>query len=120
MDSGKKVYEDLSPIWGKNAHVGVKKSFFKIFTIVMFIYLHYPIIIHISKKILRVDSEKKVYEVLGPICAKKYPLVWKQKDIFQKIYYFHLCPLAVVSANFNGLKKLCKDRNFYYQAYWFY
>ena len=50
-------------------YFGIKQSFFKLFSIVNFVYTKYTINVYNSKKILGLNSAKK-NEVLGPVLGK--------------------------------------------------
>ena len=70
--------------------------FFKVFTNTTFPCLQCHIIFKNFRKVLPVDSENNMYEVLGPICDKMMHF-WNQYEFFSK----HL--LLFISFNYSGL-----------------
>ena len=69
------------------SYFGAKRSFFRIFTTVIFVNLEWPIIALSFKKILQVDSKNKVYKLLGPIWSKNVTFLVKN-EFYQKIEYW--------------------------------
>ena len=90
------------------------QSFFKIFTNVTFVYLLWPIILQNFKRISLVDSENKVYQVLGRI-RDKNALFLGQQEYFCNIHYFYFCLLIMLNSKNLG-PKLTHGKNDLYWA----
>ena len=88
------LYNVLDLIWGKNASpkIGPKKVFSK-YSVMWPLFTYRTLSSHkISKKILRVDSEKKEYKVLSPVLSKKRPI------LVPKVKYSLFLPLVTNNA----------------------
>ena len=84
MDSKKKVYEKkVYVVLGKMPILGTKRIFFRIFNSTNFVYLQYPIIVQNFKKTLSLDSEKKMYKIMGPIWGKNVPYFGPKYSFFK-------------------------------------
>ena len=83
MDSEKKVYEVLGPLWYKNTLFWSQKSFFKIFTITIFVYSYYSIIMQNFNKFLMwiVRARRTGFWTQFGI---KMPHFWYQLELFSK------------------------------------
>ena len=80
------VYKLSGPSWAK--YFGAKRYFFEIFIIV---------IVQNFKKLLRMNSKKKAYKLLGLIWGKYVPFLWKT-GFFCKIFIFVALPYLYCSS----------------------
>ena len=80
------------------------QSYFKIFSIVTLVYWLWPIILQNFKRILWVNSQSKVYQVLGLIPGKN-ALFMGQRESSKKIHNCHLY-LLYLSTFMHNFRKI--------------